>query len=129
MSLNPNSKISFGKYKGYTVDKIRLCDPQYIVWLHDKANIVGPIKKEIEAIYDECVEAANKEKKKSGEPLRRKSSSQAFGPPNQFEFSDGSAIDFMGNYSDDDGAEIPNFGYMTNDEMDDHSHSMGGCDE
>lgn len=127
MSLNPEAKIPFGKYKGFTVDKIRLCDPQYIVWLHDKANIVGPIKKEIEAIYDDCVEAANKDKKKSHEPQRRKSASQ-LGAGTLYA-GEGIHVDFMGNYSDDDGAEIPNFGYMTNEEMDDHGHSMGGYDD
>lgn len=125
MSLNPDAKMPFGKYKGFTVDKIRLCDPQYIVWLHDKANIVGPIKAEIDAIYDECVEAANKERKKSDEPLRRKSTSQAFSLPSH-EFSDGSSIDFMGNYSDDDGGEVPNFGYISNEDSQEY---CGGFDD
>lgn len=117
MSLNPNSKLLFGKYKGISIDNIRLCDPQYIVWLHDKATLTGEIKKEVAACYDECVEAANR--KNQTDPQRRKSAAQTFGP----------RIDFMGNYSDEDGAEIPNMGYMTNEEMDSHGHSMGGYDE
>lgn len=117
MSLNPNAKMPFGKYKGLTIDKIRLCDPQYIVWLHDKATIHADLKAEVAAIYDECVEAANNERKKSHEPQRRKSTSQAFNLPNQFE-GDGFAIDFMGNYSDSDVTEVPNFGMVSNFEED-----------
>lgn len=115
-SMSPELKFPFGKYKGQKVETIRLCDPQYIVWLHDKATLSGEIKTVVEAIYDECVDAANK-KISPGQPQRRKSMtpsinfSKEMGLPGE--------VDFMGNYSDDEGAEIPNFGYMTNEEMSD----------
>lgn len=128
MSLNPNAKMPFGKYKGTSIDNIRLCDPQYIVWLHDKADLRGEVAAEVAACYDDCVATANK--KISSEPQKRKSISRISCNLLGTDFGAGEGkIDFLGNYSDDHGAEIPNMGYMTNEEMDDHGHSMGGYDE
>lgn len=71
--------IPFGKYKGRSLEQIRLCDPQYVIWMKENCDSLEnhvELKKAIEAIYDDCIDAANR--KITDEPQRRKSAS-AFG--------------------------------------------------
>lgn len=30
--------LSFGKFRGYSIDDIMDCQPQYLVWLHNNSN-------------------------------------------------------------------------------------------
>jgi len=52
MELGLNSRINFGKYKGFTVDAIGKCDVKYIMFLHDKCEFVNLSSEVISLIAD-----------------------------------------------------------------------------
>lgn len=64
-------KFTFGKYQGWKIDTVRLCDPQYIVWLHDFGKMDSETRKIVSLIYKDCVSASNK-KNLRDEPEVRK---------------------------------------------------------
>ncbi len=47
---NPEDKITFGKYKGKTFEKIADIDPDYILWLDKNVKDVNLPKKWIECV-------------------------------------------------------------------------------
>lgn len=47
---NPEDKITFGKYKGKTFEKIADIDPDYILWLNKNVKNVKLPKKWIEYV-------------------------------------------------------------------------------
>lgn len=103
-------KLTFGKYSGYKLETIRLCDPQYVVWLHDSAQLDSKLRGAVSAIYQDCLAEANK-KHAPDVPVKRKSTRAL-----------GISVDFMGMASDNsiDGfQEVPNFGVIYDHEGED----------
>lgn len=47
-----NIVLTFGKYKGKTVEEIAEADPWYIVWLKDNVEVASPLISQ--ELYNDC---------------------------------------------------------------------------